>query len=270
MCTIVQKVALGFFLVAGVCGCGQTAGVGPRVVQGQPELNRVAEGGAESTTRRGIPIIPPMNRYLAFTFGPDGAYAIRVTLVSLMHPSPPNLPAFPAPDFSAYEGQVRWLGPVMDCRASEVPPATFKCALLQCEPYYTDWYAQVGSEYLYITGSAVIPSSSYDLQGVAVSCLGHEDTCTDVSQVQRLDTFRWGDVAPTFQDPNASPPPTQPNITDVASVVDRFKGLQPGAPVWLADMNPQTPDFKVNISDVASTVDAFKGMAYPFQIDDCP
>lgn len=210
-----------------------------------------------------------------------------------MHPSPPNVPQFPAPDFTAFQGQVRWVGPVMDCQASEVPPSTFKCALLQCDPYYTDWAANLGGSALHVTGGAVIPSSSYDVQAVAASCQGHEDTCTDVSAATRFNTMRWGDVAVPFQDPtkycddgsfvtctnDGDCPPgvtceyhplTQPNITDVATVVDRFKDLASGAPVWLADMNPQTPNFKVDISDVASVVDAFKGLAYPFLIDACP
>ncbi|MBI1827496.1 MAG: hypothetical protein HY287_05475 [Planctomycetes bacterium] len=262
------------------------------VAVAQPELSLGTE--TVSSARRGFPPpLPPSNRYLNINFPSNlGVVAFRVTFISLMHPSPPNVPEFPPPDFTAYEGQVRWVGPVMDCQAIEVPPTTFKCALLQCEPYYDDFYASVGNDYLYITGSAVVPSSRYELQFFAPSCQGHEDSCAEVSLPDRRDTLRWGDVAYPYQDPGmicsvshgscrseADCPPGntcdpvplfQPNITDVAAVVDRFKGLDTGAPVWLADMNPQTPDFKVNISDVASTVDAFKGLAYPFQIDGCP
>jgi hypothetical protein len=214
-----------------------------------------------------------MNRYLTLQI-PDGAAnaiagssenALRVTQVSLMRPDPPNLPLFPAPDFSVYEEQVRWIGPVGDCPETEAPLTTFKCATLQCAPYYTDWASALGGQVLHVTGAEVVPSSAYDVQQVPESCQGNEVSCLAISAPLRVNTFRWGDVVDPFQDPSPAAL-TQPNIQDVAAVVDKFTGVASAPIKARCQMRPNVPDpnSAINIVDVAHAVDAFQNFAYPY------
>lgn len=204
-------------------------------------------------------------RYLSLTVtgAPGATSAIRVTLVQLMVPDPPNLAQFPAPDFTAHAGGVRWLGPVGDCVESESPPMTFKCALLQCTPHYTDWAADLGGQVLHITGVEVLPSSNYDILEVAQSCAGVESNCRDISAPLHLRTLRWGDIVAPFQAPSPEPL-TQPNIADISACVDKFRGLASAPIVARADVNPSPPNHQVQIPDIASVVDGFKGFAYPY------
>jgi hypothetical protein len=189
---------------------------------------------------------------------PGEETAIRVTLTSLMHPNPSNLPQFPSPNFTAFEGQVRWVGPVGNCVESEVPPVTFQCANLQCTPNYQLW----PSEAIHVTGTELVPSSTYILAQLPPSCTGSEATCTNVSADRFFRTQRWGDVVAPFQDPNDSL--SQPNIMDVAGVVDKFKGVASAPIMARSDLAPDDPNGIVNIVDVANTVDAFKNFAYPY------
>jgi hypothetical protein len=180
-----------------------------------------------------------------------------------MHPNPPNLTQFPAPNFSAFEGSVRWVGAVSDCQETESPHTTFKCARLQCLPNYIDWVAALAGKTLHVSGVEVVPSSAYDVRQFSSTCLGNENTCTGVSSVLRINTGRWGDVAAPFQ--SASPAPlTQPNVTDIAATVDKFKGIATAIIVARADVNPANPNHVVDIADIASIVDAFKNLPYPF------
>ncbi|MBI3836290.1 MAG: right-handed parallel beta-helix repeat-containing protein [Planctomycetes bacterium] len=189
--------------------------------------------------------------------------ALQVKLVSLLHPDPPNLPQYPPPNFAAYEGQVRWIWPVSDCPETESPPSTFKCAMLQCTPSYNDWAGSLAGRALHVAGIEVIPSSAYDVRQFAASCRGNEGTCTAVSSALRVNTGRWGDVAAPFQAPSPAPL-TQPNITDVAACVDKFKAVPAAIIVARADVNPAIPNHVVDIADVANIVDAFKILVYPF------
>jgi hypothetical protein len=83
------------------------------------------------------------NRYLTMgSTAPEGSTtAIRVTLVSLYHPDPPPpvTPAVP-PDFSAFEGQVRWVGQAVNYLETPDPLVLFTAAPLQCEPFFEFWY----------------------------------------------------------------------------------------------------------------------------------
>jgi len=52
------------------------------------------------------------NRFLSFTMIPQsGTLAVRVRLVDLHNPAPPNQPCCPPGDFSGYEGEDLWAGP---------------------------------------------------------------------------------------------------------------------------------------------------------------
>lgn len=188
-------------------------------------------------------------------------YAVRVTLTSLMRPNPPNLPQFPPPDFSAWEGEVRWIGPVANCIERENPPTTYKCARTQCEPFYTDWFAATGGALLHLTGSDVIPSSAYDVQVVASICEDNETDCTEISPALRIVTTRWADVSSPFQAPSPSSL-NQPTMSDLAPMIDKFKGLPNTIDVSRCDISPNVPDGRCNIADVADAVNSFKNMAY--------
>jgi hypothetical protein len=182
-----------------------------------------------------------------------------------MNPNPANIPTSPSPDFSAYQWQARFVGPLGDCREAADSSTTFKCATLQCTPHYIDWHAALGGQVLHVTGAEIVPSSTYDVQVLAAVCQGNEASCPVVSDALRITTARWGDIVEPFQDPSPAPL-TQPNISDVAAVVDKFKGVA-SAPIKAGcQLQPNLPDrhAAINILDVANTVDAFKGIAYPY------
>lgn len=223
------------------------------------------------TTGPAIPLADPTGidkvRYLSFQLSPTAIAAnetaLEIKLLSLMHPSPPNLPQFPAPNFTAFEGQFRYVGTPTNCAETESPSTTYKCASLQCSTLYIDWPAAVGTATLHVTGRDVIPSSTYEVRQLAASCQGIEATCTAISAALTISTQRWGDIVAPFQ-ATGNVPLTQPNIGDIAACVDKFRGL-PSAPITArADINPAIPNAQVQIPDIASVVDAFKAFAYPF------
>ncbi|MBI1826846.1 MAG: right-handed parallel beta-helix repeat-containing protein [Planctomycetes bacterium] len=248
---------------------------------GVPDSCDIAAGASIDTQPHdGVPdecvFVPPAlaepggvnkNRYISFAILPQSLgmqTAIRVELTSLIHPTPLNLPQYPVINYSALQGQIRYVGPVQNCVESENPPTTFKCAILQCSPLYIDWYAVLGSATLHVRGAEIVPSSMYSVRQLPFSCRGSELACTTLSDALPVSTQRWGDVIVPFQDPSASAPLTQPNISDVAAIVDKFKNLPTAISLARADLNPATPDGSVNIADVASGVDGFKGLAYAF------
>jgi hypothetical protein len=187
-----------------------------------------------------------------------------------MHPDPPNLPQYPAPNFTSFENTKRYVGVPANCQETELPPTTFKCAFLQCNPVYLDWRSAIGAQTLHVTGAEVVPSSLYEVRQLSIICQGNESNCTAVSAPLIIRTSRWGDVQSPFQQP-APAVLTQPNITDVAACVDKFKLNAPTALIMArTDVNPGIPNHKVDIADVASIVDGFKNLAYPFTIASCP
>lgn len=212
----------------------------------------------------------PMNRYIALR--PQNAgidSALRVTLASLHHPDPPNVTSTP-PDLSGLEGEIRWVGPPSTCTDSPNHGTSFKCAKLQCSPEFRDWSADLAGATLYVTGSAVAPSSRYDVQAIADGCdVGDE---ADYSTALTISTARWGDVAAPFQEPSPAGL-GQPNVIDIGSQVDKLKDIaaaiiKPHAQLQAADVDPAG---NVTIIEVGFTVDAVKGFAYPYGIvQTCP
>lgn len=201
------------------------------------------------------------NRYLSVV-PPNGSgrTALRVTLRSLHHPDP--LYENPAGTFEmdSSEGDVRWVGP-WNIQTDSVSFATeFAAAALQCEPFYTDW-SQAGE--LHIYGTEIVPSSVYEIQAISEYCSrGNEGNYSTPLSVA---TGRWGDVVAPFQPPHPAPL-NQPNVSDIAAVVDRFKDLpgsvmRPVSSFQPALLDPQGP---VNIRDIAAVVDAFRGYGYLF------
>lgn len=210
------------------------------------------------------------NRFISFVV-PNAKepteYAIRVRLDSLHHPpGPPN-----APDFSDSEGQYRFVRlfrddldqPILDCPDSLAFETFYHCAYLDCEPEYRDWSAEFGGSVLHVTGAAVVPSSIYTVALVPVICQGTEHDCGFSKGDLLVATAVWGDVMPGTL-----------NVIDVASVVDKVKGLSTALPEWQTWLRAQSPDphaSPVNISDIGSAVDALKNFPYPYAGPDaCP
>jgi subtilisin family serine protease len=202
--------------------------------------------------------------------------ALRVRMVDLQNVVPPNPACCPAPDFSAFEAGTcmaadcdRWVGPPFTYyESSDVPAASqaFQAARLQCTPFYQDWSATgVFSVY----GAEIVPSSTYAVESVGVSCAGNEATCPDVSSAVQFTTGRSGDVDSPFQSP--APPLTQPNALDVTALVNSFRHVA-GAPLKIrAKLQPDLLNLHIDVNalDVVSGVDAFRGFAYAYD-GPCP
>ena len=202
----------------------------------------------------------PKNRYVAYSPGDTGHLtAVRVTLDSLYHPDLSAHSAVGSPDFSSFEGQVRWLGPPVDFPERGQPPSTFKGASLQCSPHFADW-GSLGV--VQIIGDAVLPSSRYALQQAPIECqndLGNEQ-CFSPPVI--LQTARWGDVAEPFARLDL---PVQPDVGDIAAIIDTFRGV-PASSKSRTQLRGNTVDAArdVNFIDVMHAADAVRGLPYPY------
>lgn len=247
--------------------------VEPRVADANRGIRDCEVGGAAPQALLPDPTGIAKNRYISFVVPAPATAAnetaIQVTLTDLMNPTPPNLPQFPAPNFSAFEGQRHYVGTPTNCQETESPPTSFKCAALQCAPVYVDWQAAIGGATLHVQASSIVPSSTYTVRQLPAACTGSELSCSSASDPLVVTTQRWGDAVVPFQNPSGAL--NQPNVSDIAAAVDKFKEL-PGAIIRArGDMHPGTVNLVVNIADVAAIVDAFKSFAYPFTITlNCP
>lgn len=199
----------------------------------------------------------------------QGETALRVRLVSLHHVEPPYAGGASIP-FTSFEGQVRWVGPPAQYMESSSNAVPFHASTLQCTPHYRDW-STVGL--LHVTGSAIVPSSLYEVENLGAGCVGSESTCTVVSEALQVATSRWADVEVPFVPPSNT---TQPDLTDIAALVNKFRS-QSGAPIkarallagsdQFGNVN-MTPD--LGFTHISSCVDAFRGLPYPHIIQACP
>ncbi|MEK7710647.1 MAG: S8 family serine peptidase [Planctomycetota bacterium] len=211
--------------------------------------------------------LDPLTKNRAISFAPANAgrqTAIRVTLASLHHPNPPYTGGAAA-DFSAFEGQIRWVGPPVEYMESQSSLTPFVAATLQCTPYYTDW-STVGL--LHVIGAEIVPSSVYELQSVPEGCSIAAEF--DYSTTLTVVTGRWGDIESPFSPPAAS---QQPDIADISALVNKFKSAL-GAPIksralLAGDIPDPAPD--VGFDHIAACVEAFKGLPYPYAgLPSCP
>ena len=202
------------------------------------------------------------SRFISFSIPTSEVVAIRVKLVSLHHVNPPYS-AGPFVPFTTFEGQDRWVGPPTQYVESVSSGTLFYASKLQCAPHYQDW-STVGL--LHVTGSEIVPSSSYEVENLAANCAGNEGGCSAVSVPLQIATTRWGDVVSAFQLP--TPPATQPDFTDIGAMVNKFKSA-PGAPIkaramlagyGLRGLINITPD--LGFGHISACVDAFKGLPY--------
>jgi hypothetical protein len=257
---------------------------------GKGDACAIAEGLSTDCNYNGVPdeceptIVPeaPLGdlsginktRFLSLV-GPGGTSpgtptCLRVKLVSLHHVNPPYTGA-PSIPFTQSEGQERWVGPPAQYVESTSSGTTFYASQLQCTPYYQDW-STVGL--LHVTGSAVVPSSVYDVQLLDISCQGNESTCAAISCPLQIATTRWGDVEQPYSPPSAT---AQPDVGDIAALVKKFQS-GPGAPIkaraFLAGDdafgNITTLNVDLGFGHIAACVDAFRGRPYPYTIAACP
>ncbi len=127
---------------------------------------------------------------------------------------------------------------------------------------------------VHVTGSAIVPSSIYEVENVAASCAGVESSCTAVSAPLQITTTRWGDVEVPYNPPSAT---VQPDVGDIGALVNKFRSA-PGAPIKARALlagddafgNIATLGVDLGFGHIAACVDAFRGRPYPFMIEACP
>lgn len=208
----------------------------------------------------GEPLVPK-NRYAAFTPGnPGHQTAVRVTLKSLYHPGPPVSTVSSPPDFSSFEGQVRWLGPPSEFPERGYGAGTFTGAALQCTPFFADW-GSLGV--VQVFGEAILPSSEYTFRQAPIECqkdLGNEQC---YSPPITLRTARWGDVAEPFARFDG---PAQPDMGDLAAIIDTFRGLFDSLSKTRTQLRGNIVDAAhgVNFIDVTLAADAIRRLPYPY------
>ncbi len=185
------------------------------------------------------------NRYISLK--PDStatSAALRVKMTSL-----------PAP-FTGFIGQSRWVGPPQPYEEGATPGTTFMASALQCTPHVRDW-STVGL--LHVFGAEIVPDAEYEIQ--ATACDPGSESGFSAPLIVR--TARWGDVAEPFNPPS---PSIQPDIADVAAIVDKFKDVSGALIKARSQLHPSVPDpaALIDFVDISSAVDAFKGVAYPY------
>jgi hypothetical protein len=179
-------------------------------------------------------------------------------MTSLHHPIPPYTGGRAA-DFSAFEGQVRWVGPPDSYVESSANPTTFLASVLQCQPYYHDWTT---AGLVHVMGREVVPSSIYTVASVDDFCAGHEQGCPVISSGLEIATTRWGDIETPYNPPSEL---TQPDVGDISALVSKFRSL-PGAPIKArAAISGDIPELGLDIGfgNISACVDAFRGTPYP-------
>lgn len=214
-------------------------------------------------------------RFISFTPGSiSGNSAIRVNLAALHRVSPPYTGGLSVP-FTAFEGQVRWVGPPTQYVESGVSGLPFVASQLQCAPHYRDWST---IPLLHVTGSAIVPSSVYEVENLAGACAGAETDCVAVSAPLTIATTRWGDVDAPYNPPSTT---IQPDVADIGALVNKFRSA-PGAPIKarallageagnpFGEITPTVLGVDLLFSHISACVDAFRGLPYPYTISSCP
>lgn len=209
-------------------------------------------------------------RHISFIPGNAGVNAaIRVTLTSLHHVNPPYAGG-PSVPFTSFEGQVRWVGPPTQYIESTSTQINFHSSMLQCTPHYQDWGSILR---LHVNGSAIVPSSIYQVEVLPDSCMGNEENCGTILDSYTLHTTRWGDVEAPYNPPATS---AQPDVGDIAALVNKFRSA-PGAPIKARALITGVDQFgtisstlDMSIAHIASCVDAFRGLPYPYALQSCP
>jgi hypothetical protein len=123
---------------------------------------------------------------------------------------------------------------------------------------------------VHVFGSEVMPSSIYEIAAISTDCNTNNET--NYAPALTVQTGIWGDIADPIQQPSPATR-TQPDISDVSALVDKFRAW-PGAPMVARSLlQPNVPDpiLPINFSDISACVDSFKGVAYPYEgPEPCP
>jgi len=142
------------------------------------------------------------------------------------------------------------------------PPQSgpYKAARLQCTPYYWDWKPE---GLITVVGADIAPSSEYSVQVYGASCMGAEAGCTAVSPAVTMFTRRSGDVEVPFNPPSVS---SQPDVTDIAQLVNKFKNLSGAMVKSISQLQPNLPELNADINalDIVAVVDSVKGLKWAF------
>jgi len=236
-------------------------------------------------------------RFISFLIPPSGGEtSLRVRLVSLHHVLPlysggPSIP------FTLFEGQSLYAGAPAQYVESVSSGTPFMASQLDCQPHYRNWNTistggfciggtspgssctigqpcagdGVCGALLHVSGEAIVPSSIYEVQNLALSCAGGESTCTAVSAALTIGTTRWGDVIDPFNPPSVT---TQPDTGDFSALVNKFKSAL-GAPIKARGLLAGNTRGRIDIvpdlgfTHISLCVDAFKGLPYPYKPGKC-
>jgi hypothetical protein len=233
----------------------------------EPSTPQSEPGGVNKNRALSVSVPAPA------TSGPGPVTALRVRMIELQNPIPPNAPCCPPRDLSAFEagtcsaageagGCARWVGKPATFYESQGPPLAgpYRAARLQCTPVYIDWTAE---GLVHVVGAEIVPSSTLEVQNLASACLGSEATCPFVSAPLTIKTARHGDVAAVYNPPGTT---TQPDAIDVTQLVNKFKSVLGSPSKAVTQLQPNVPELNadVNAIDIVAVVDAVKGRAYPF------
>lgn len=203
-------------------------------------------------------------RFLSLVPSNDGIpIALRVTLTSLHHPMPRNFDTVFTSDFSEFEGEVRWAGPLRVDEDSEILGTEILHAELQCDPVFTEWPP---GEVVHLHGAEIVPSSVYQVEAVRIGCADTLDDPSLFSAPLQISTARWGDIIAPFQDVLAPYPAIQPDVRDLTAMVDTVKNIPSAMSKPNALLHPNAPDpsRKVNVIDLTLLTDTVKGLPYPY------
>ncbi len=234
------------------------------------------------------------------TAGANAETALRIRLISLHHVSPPYTGGTTVA-YTPFEGQNVWAGPPQVYVESSASGVRFVASQTGCTPHYRDWSqfrsctnalqlcntdadcpgggagtcSNVVNNTVHITGSAIAPSSSYEVENLSAACQGIEASCSIHSSPLALATTRWGDIADPFNPPSTT---VQPNFLDVSGLIDKFKDVI-GAPIKarslmapndaFGNISSATISVNVGFTHIAACVDAFKGQPYPAKMGKC-
>lgn len=259
-----RRVAAAVFGLAIVGPIGLTLAAIPSATRG-PDKSRVNARTVEPASPQPIPGDGQKNRFLSFTSSQTGLTAIKITFASLHHVDPPYSWGGTGP-FTNFEGQSQFVGPPTRYVESRATGEPMYAARLQCEPFYHNW-STIGL--LHVTGEAVVPSSRYEVQVLADTCIHEETECEDISTPLILETARWCDVV------TADYIPAQADFADVGALIDKFKNLPMAyskSASLLVGENERglvNPGPELNYAHVAVAVDAFRGMPYPHKPGMC-
>lgn len=215
----------------------------------------------------------PKSRFISFV--PPAAEAnaaIRVRMVT-MYVSPYLPRPKDLPDLSAFEGEVRWVGPPRSLPESEGDdPNRFAGAELQCTPYFTSWaqtMTTLSQDVLHVYGTAIVPSSVYEVQAVDESCVDLADEGC-YSEALSIGTGIWGDVSAPYGFGS-------PTFGDWAALLYKFVGNSVNSygpltkPSTLTYHNYPRVEEPVTFLDMEGVFDSWTGKPYPFRGPDvCP